>query len=707
MKFTTLALTTFLGAQARKNKFKPTSHSILASFKRPAEQEPAPICDEEAGYCEFPGIGVLDSSYLMNRNTCTSKKCCFKESKVNNNGEAIGHCFAQEIKVDVQIKSIDLGFGLGGGGSFGDLPPIEETLKVVQSQQTPPPAQGDNLPSIETVLSEFNKNVRAAKEKISAGDNDLKSKLMGLSSNPVDVESADEKVRRVRTKTGEYVTISQKDSTEKLQNIIKEQTSDLGSQLKLFELLLDALIKNSTRSLEQTRSTPVMSLSSSKMFDMATEDSSSYSPIDSSSYMPTLSFSPDVTYEKKSGVEMAIDTGYNAEFSSMDAAFQKGLKDTCSAYRSLSMCCKNSRSPFCNFVGHQTSFNVYWDAYTSIEDKSIIDLQRQSIAANVQSLPPNDNYGGLALNNFRNLGSILGRPNHRIGKRSIGEIQMGMVMSDDEIDQLDTASIEQAEDIETDGDLASRIVGGQAAFGSDLKKHMAYLYLSYSNLPFCGGTLISDRWIISAAHCVTTYCSGDSNITEIRVMLGKYYRDAWRPQDGIDFGVTDVICHRENCKASGEPRLNDMAMIKLDRTVSWMNTKTIMPAKLPSAFDEPILSKHCITLGWGATTTNGYGSEEYLKMAAMPVYSNFQCNQPDWRSCTIRSGMMCAGAADDRPCKGDSGGPLFCPYRGDENHYVLQGVYSYGRCNKVLKKPAVYTRVSYYLDWITDTINDN
>jgi len=133
----------------------------------------------------------------------------------------------------------------------------------------------------------------------------------------------------------------------------------------------------------------------------------------------------------------------------------------------------------------------------------------------------------------------------------------------------------------------------------------------------------------------------------------------------------------------------------------------ISPAKLPSSYDEPVLSKDCITLGWGATTTNGYGSEEHLKMAVMPVYSNYQCNQPDWRSCTIRSGMICAGSADDRPCKGDSGGPLFCPYRGDENHYVLQGVYSYGRCNRVLKKPAVYTRVSHYLEWIRDTVREN
>ena len=94
----------------------------------------------------------------------------------------------------------------------------------------------------------------------------------------------------------------------------------------------------------------------------------------------------------------------------------------------------------------------------------------------------------------------------------------------------------------------------------------------------------------------------------------------------------------------------------------------------------------------------------YLKEAEMKLWSNRQCNQRDWRDCSIRSCMMCAGEKNNRPCKGDSGGPLLCPHDGDANTFVLHGVYSYGRCARVDQKPAVYSRVSFYMEWVVETL---
>ena len=71
-------------------------------------------------------------------------------------------------------------------------------------------------------------------------------------------------------------------------------------------------------------------------------------------------------------------------------------------------------------------------------------------------------------------------------------------------------------------------------------------------------------------------------------------------------------------------------------------------ADLPMPFEEPIRSKKCIMLGWG--DTKGTGHDDVLKEVEIPIVSNEQCNDDRWRSCGIRSCMMCAGGEDLAPC---------------------------------------------------------
>jgi hypothetical protein len=60
------------------------------------------------------------------------------------------------------------------------------------------------------------------------------------------------------------------------------------------------------------------------------------------------------------------------------------------------------------------------------------------------------------------------------------------------------------------------------------------------------------------------------------------------------------------------------------------------------------MSQDCITLGWGDTKNTGHA--DVLKQVSIPLVSNEQCNDFNWRGCTIRSCMMCAGAMGRAPC---------------------------------------------------------
>ena len=125
--------------------------------------------------------------------------------------------------------------------------------------------------------------------------------------------------------------------------------------------------------------------------------------------------------------------------------------------------------------------------------------------------------------------------------------------------------------------------------------------------------------------------------------------------------VESVHCHQENCKAKGNPRLNDIALIRLDEPVQmryrsfthtgvhWNDlSKTVDTASIPEPFAMPIMSQDCITLGWGDTKNTGHA--DVLKQVSIPLVSNEQCNDFNWRGCTIRSCMMCAGAYGRAPC---------------------------------------------------------
>ncbi|XP_043209740.1 phenoloxidase-activating factor 3-like [Amphibalanus amphitrite] len=262
--------------------------------------------------------------------------------------------------------------------------------------------------------------------------------------------------------------------------------------------------------------------------------------------------------------------------------------------------------------------------------------------------------------------------------------------------------------------IHNRIVGGNVA---DLAEYpwlaiLGYEVVGTGSVEFnCGGTLINNRYVLTASHCVVSLPS-DFRLTSVR--LGEYnLRTAVDCQvqggrevcaDPVqDFGIAQVIAHPDYNKPNRF--WNDIALLRLDRQVQ--NSLYVSPLCLPFGDwrTRDLGNTNLWVAGFGLTQAFGDSSDLLMELK-VPVVSNDQCAQVFRRQqAVIGPNQMCAGGEAGRDsCSGDSGGPLMGvnqfgpPYR-------IVGVVSFGvtRCGTA-NVPGVYTRVGQYLNWIMDNI---
>ncbi|XP_075840659.1 coagulation factor XI isoform X1 [Microtus pennsylvanicus] len=237
--------------------------------------------------------------------------------------------------------------------------------------------------------------------------------------------------------------------------------------------------------------------------------------------------------------------------------------------------------------------------------------------------------------------------------------------------------------------IKSRIVGGSASVHGEWPWQVALHITSPAQRHLCGGSIIGNQWILTAAHCF----SGAEASKHLRV-YGDIVHQSEINEDTAFFRVQEIIIHDQYKAAESG---YDIALLKLESSMNYTDSQR--PICLPPKGDENILYTECWVTGWGYARLRGE-VQNTLQKVKIPLVSNEEC-QTRYRNHKITSKMICAGYKEGGKdaCKEDSGGPLSCKHNGV---WHLVGITSWGEGCGQRERPGVYTNVAKYVDWILE-----
>ncbi|XP_013791011.1 trypsin-1-like [Limulus polyphemus] len=232
---------------------------------------------------------------------------------------------------------------------------------------------------------------------------------------------------------------------------------------------------------------------------------------------------------------------------------------------------------------------------------------------------------------------------------------------------------------------ADRIVGGRYAKEGEFPWQVSLQHYRYH---ICGGSIYNKRWIITAAHCVEDLPS----VRGFEVLIGGHNIISGNKREQR-IKVAEFKIHEKYNTWTID---YDIAILKLSSDIIFDDEHYINSVCLPEK-NEDFVGQDATVTGWGNVKEGGSPSYT-LKAVTVPVITNELCKKQHGQG-EITATMLCAGVLEGGKdaCQDDSGGPLVV-YK--DNVAVLAGIVSWGYGCARPNKAGVYTRVSYFIDWV-------